>query len=639
MSSSDELVKSTSQFGLFRLQRFLPFFSTQLLGAFNDNVYKNALVALIAFAATRSGAMDDALLINLCAGLFILPFFLFSALCGQIADKVEKSQLIRKIKLAEIVIMSCGVVALTLDSLPLMIGVLFLMGTQSAFFGPVKYAILPQHLKESELTGGNGMVELGTFLAILVGTIAGTQLIAKAAPGNVVPVSVVLIVIAILGYIASRAIPTAEAGDSTIKLSFNPVTETWKLVRGTAGHRVIFQSILAISWFWFLGASYLAQFPIFARDVLGGSVDLFTTLLATFSIGIAAGSALCERLSHGRVEIGLVPFGAIGLSLFGLDLVFATSAYTSVNLQAAEISVLGFLHSTGSFRVLIDIFLIGLFGGFYIVPLYALIQKTSSPDRLSRTIACNNILNALFMVFSAVVALILLGFGLSIVQLFLCMAIANALVALYIFRQVPEFFMRFLIWLLIHTLYRVSKRGLENIPEKGAAIIAPNHVSFVDALILSGCIKRPVRFVMYYKIFQIPVLNFIFRTAKAIPIAGQKENNELYLEAFEKMNVALQAGELLCIFPEGQITHDGQLNEFRPGILRVLEKTPVPVIPVALQGLWGSVFSRKGGRALFKLPGRLFARITVNVGESMSPHDLEPDALQSRVQQLRGDRL
>lgn len=631
--------ESSSQFGLLRLRRFGPFFCTQLLGAFNDNVYKNALVALIAFAAVRTDGLDDALLINVCAGLFILPFFLFSAFCGQLADKVEKSWLIRQIKLAEIGVMCCGVAALYLDNLVLLIGVLFLMGTQSAFFGPVKYAILTQHLDESELTGGNGMVELGTFLAILLGTIAGTQLISKASDGSVFPVSVVLIVIALAGYFASRAIPNATAGDPELSLSFNPFTQTAKLLSSTAKHRVIFQSILAISWFWFMGATYLAQFPVYARDVLGGSVDVFTTLLATFSIGIAAGSLLCERLSHGRVEIGLVPFGAIGLTLFGLDLVLATPSSPISSIAGEIVGVSGFIYAPGAWRILADIFFIGLFGGLYIVPLYALIQKTSAPERLSRAIACNNIVNAFFMVLSAIAALVLLSLGFSVVQLFLCMAVANALVAFYIFRQVPEFFMRFLIWLLIHSCYRVAPKGMENIPEHGAAIITPNHVSFVDALILSGCIKRPVRFVMYYKIYRIPLLHFIFKTAGAIPIAGQKEDKALYERAFEKMDAALKAGELLCIFPEGQITRDGQLNDFRPGILRVLEQTPVPIIPIALQGLWGSLFSRKGGRAFVKIPRRVFASITVNVGKPIAPDQLRLDALHESVRQLRGTRL
>lgn len=635
MSQSPQTGQSQpSQFELLRQRRFAPFFLTQLLGAFNDNVYKNALVALIAFAAVRSSTMNDGLMINLAAGLFILPFFLFSALCGQIADKYEKSVLIRRIKLAEILIMGCGVVAFYLNSVPLLIGILFLMGVQSTFFGPIKYGILPQHLHESELTGGNGLVELGTFLAILLGTIAGTQLIAKADSGSVLPVSIVLMLVAIAGYVASRAIPESPANDPSLVIRFNPFTETFKLVRDTARHRVIFQSILAISWFWFMGATYLAQFPVYARDVLGGSVDVFTVLLSSFSIGIAAGSVLCERLSHGRVEIGLVPFGALGITLFGLDLVFATPSVA----MGTGLGVGAFLLADGAWRVLFDIFMIGLFGGFYIVPLYALIQQQSAPERLSRAIACNNIMNALLMVMSALVVLVLLALGASVTQIFLAMAFMNALVALYIFRQVPEFFMRFLIWLLIHTLYRVRVKGLQHIPESGAAIVVANHVSFVDALIVGGCIRRPVRFVMYHKIYALPVLNFIFRTARAIPIAGQREDKALYDRAFEEMQGALAAGDLLCIFPEGEITRDGEMNPFKPGILRVLEAQPAPVIPMALQGLWGSLFSRKGGPAFFKLPRRLFARIGLNMGAPLSPDTLSLEALQNSVTQLRGDR-
>lgn len=625
--------QNPSQFSLLKQRRFAPYFVTQLLGAFNDNVYKNALIALIAFAAVRSSTVNDGLLINLSAGLFILPFFLFSALCGQVADKYEKSTLIRRIKLAEIGIMLIGVVAFYLNSVPLLIGVLFLMGTQSAFFGPIKYGILPQHLRESELTGGNGLVELGTFLAILLGTIAGTQLIAKAPEGNILPIAVVLLGVAVIGYLTSRAIPEAAASDPELTIRFNPLSETIKLLNSTRRHRVIFQSILAISWFWFMGATYLAQFPVFARDVLGGSVDVFTVLLGTFSLGIAAGSILCERLSHGRVEIGLVPFGAMGITLFGLDLVFATPAEP----LGVELEVAAFVIADGAWRVMLDVFLIGLFGGFYIVPLYALIQKTSAPERLSRAIACNNIMNALFMVLSAVVVLVLLSIGLSISQLFLFIALMNALVALYVFRQVPEFFMSFLIWLLIHSLYRVRKFGMHNIPETGAAIIAPNHVSFVDALILGGCIRRPVRFVMYHKIYKLPVLNFIFRTAKAIPIAGQREDKKLYDQAFARMHAALDAGDLLCIFPEGEITRDGELNPFKPGIIRLLDDSPVPVIPVALQGLWGSLFSRKGGPAFLKMPRRIFARIGLQVGASIPADAVTLDKLQAKVQALRGD--
>jgi len=553
-------MSQTSQFALLKERRFAPFFSTQLLGAFNDNLFKNALVALLSFGALQLSADEAGSLIAMAAGLFILPFFLFSAFSGQIADKYEKSMLIRRIKLAEIGIMCLGAIAFWIGSVPMLMGILFLMGVQSAFFGPIKYGILPQHLHESELIGGNGVVELGTFMAILLGTIIGTQLIIKAPDGTVVLICIAIIVVAIVGYLSSRNIPAAPAADPSLNVRFNPATETWKLVKYTKRHR------------------------IYARDVLGGNGDVYTLLLAVFSIGIGCGSALCERLSGGKVEIGLVPLGALGITLFGLDLFFATP-------QAPFGSGVGFVEFLGQFaawRVLIDVMLIGLFGGFYIVPLYALIQKSSAPDRLSRAIACNNVMNALFMVMSALIVGVLLNVGVSITTMFLCIAIGNALVAAYIFRLVPEFLMRFLIWMLMHTAYKVNNVGLDNIPEKGAAILASNHVSFVDALLIGGSCRRPVRFVMYYKIYQIPVMNFIFRTAGAIPIAGRRENEAMYHSAFEKMHEVIRNEELLCIFPEGQITHDGQMNPFKPGIMQVLDKTPAPVVPIALQGLWGS---------------------------------------------------
>jgi len=625
-----------NQFGLLRTRRFAPYFVVQVLGAFNDNLYKNALVALIAFipATLANSDLNQGLLINLCAGVFILPFFLFSSIAGQMADKFDKAELIRKVKICEILIMSFAAVALLLNSLPLMVLVLFLMGTQSAFFGPVKYGILPQHLKESELVGGNGLVELGTFLAILVGTIVGTQLILKTG-GQAAPLIIAILSIAAIGYMASRKIPSAPAGEPDLKVSYNIFSETARLIRYTKKNRVIFQSILGISWFWFMGATYLAQFPIYASDVLGGSGDVFTLLLAVFSIGIALGSALCEKLSGGLVEIGLVPFGVMGITLFGLDLYFATPD----NPLGTDLGVVEFVSAPGAWRVLMDIALIGLFGGFYIVPLYALIQQRSRPNKLSRAIACNSVMNAFFMVMSAVVAGVMIHFGFSIAQMFLAMAIMNAVVAMYLFKLVPEFLMRFLIWLLICVMYRIKKTGMNNIPEEGAVVVTANHVSFVDALIVGGCIRRPVRFVMYYKIFKIPVLNFIFRTARAIPIAGAKEDPDMFNSAFEQMQAAINNGDVLCIFPEGQITHDGQMNPFKRGVIKLIETTPAPVIPMALQGLWGSLFSRKDGPAFGKLPRRFKAKIGLVVGEPIPPDEVTLELLEQKTLSLRGDRL
>ncbi len=485
------------------------------------------------------------------------------------------------------------------------------------------------------MIGGNGMVEMGTFLAILAGTIAGTQLIAYGGELAMTLAIVAVILVAIAGYFCSRGIPSAPASDPTLKLNFNTPAETLRLIRYTKKHRVIFQSILGISWFWLLGALYLAQFPFYATFVLGGSINVFTLLLALFSIGIAVGSMLCERLSDQKVEIGLVPFGAIGLTIFGLDLYFATPD----GPLGSELGVFAFLASEGAIRLTIDILLIGLFGGFYIVPLYALIQQRSRADRLSRAIACNNILNAFFMVLSAVLALVMIKIGFSIPQIFLAAAIMNALVAAYIFTLVPEFLMRFVTWLLIHTIYRVHKSGLEKIPDEGAVVLASNHVSFVDPLIIGGCVRRPVRFVMYYKIYQIPLLHFVFKTARAIPIAGRKEDPEMFEQAFVQMEKAIEDGDVLCIFPEGQITATGEFNPFRPGIERLLEARPAPVIPVALQGLWGSMFSRKGGRAFFKLPRKLFARIGLVLGDPIPAAQAKADVLEKKVLELRGSRL
>lgn len=630
-----------SQFGLLRQRRFLPYFITQILGAFNDNVYKNAMVALIAFtgiAASADSAAQSTILINLAAGLFIMPFFLFSAIAGNVADKYEKSFLIRRIKIIEVFIMLIGVVGFASGNLPLQFLVLFLMGVQSTFFGPIKYGILPQHLSLRELVGGNGLVELGTFLAILLGTIAGTQGIVLAANGNTWPISILIVAVAIAGYLSSRSIPHSAPNDPDLEITKHWLRDNVTLVKYTYKNRVIFQSILGISWFWFMGASYLAQFPVFASDVLGAGQgaaggNLFTVLLALFSIGIGVGSALCERLSNGRVELGLVPLGAFGLTIFGACLYFATPAEPlGVGLTIKE-----FLSLSNGRSIVYSVLGIGLFGGFYIVPLYAVIQVRSRPDRLARAIACNNILNAVFMVTSALFAAVLTSLGVSIAGLFLTLAILNTIVATYIFRQVPEFLMRFLVWILIHTVYRVKVKNLERIPDTGSVILVANHVSFVDAMILGGCVYRPIRFVMYYKIYNFPILNFIFRTARAIPIAGRKEDEAMYNRAFDEMCAAVDEGDLLCIFPEGQITRDGEMNDFRSGVMTLLEDRPVPVIPIALRGLWDTLFSRKGGRAFFKLPRYLFGRVEVVVGHEVAPEHVTMAGLQADVQTLRGD--
>ncbi|WP_040262418.1 MFS transporter [Pseudomonas massiliensis] len=620
----------SSQFKLLRTRRFLPFFITQALGAFNDNVFKQSLILAILYKLSIEG--DRTFWINLCALLFILPFFLFSALAGQLGERFDKHRLIRAVKLAEILIMGVAAAGFLTSHLPVLLVALFAMGTHSAVFGPVKYSILPQALQRQELLGGNGLVEMGTFLAILGGTIGAGMLMAETlyAPS----VAVAMVTVAVLGYLASRFIPPAPAAAPHTRIRWNIPAQTLHTLRlGLGQPKAVSRSLLGNSWFWFVGAIYLTQIPSYAKTWLHGDETAVTLVLTTFSVGIALGSVLCERLSGRQVEIGLVPFGSFGLTLFGL-LWWWHSGQVATPVEAGY-GWLELLGQPGVWPVLVDILGLGIFGGFYIVPLYALIQARTPAHERAQVIAANNILNALFMVISAVVAVGLLsGAGLSIPQLFLVVSLMNVAVNAYIFKIVPEFSVRFLVWLLSHSMYRVRHRGLEHIPEEGPGLLMCNHVSFVDALILAGAIRRPVRFVMYYRIYNLPVLNFFFRTVGAIPIAGRSEDLLIYERAFRDIAGYLAVGELVCVFPEGKLTRDGEIDAFKSGITTILQQTPVPVIPMALRGLWGSFFSRAPHKGLFK---RFWSRVEVAAGPSVGPDEHTPGVLRERVQALRGD--
>ncbi|MDD0985706.1 MFS transporter [Pseudomonas shahriarae] len=617
-----------SQFTLLRKRRFLPFFITQSLGAFNDNIFKQSLILAILYKLTIEG--DRSIWVNLCALLFILPFFLFSALAGQFGEKFNKDALIRAIKLGEIVIMAVGAVGFMTNHLELMLLALFAMGTHSALFGPVKYSIMPQALREEELVGGNGLVEMGTFLAILAGTIGAGVMMSSAQYAPVV--STAIVAIAVLGYLASRGIPRAAASSPEMRLDWNIFSQSWATLRlGLGQTPAVSRSIVGNSWFWFVGAIYLTQIPAYAKEWLYGDETVVTLILTVFSVGIALGSMLCEKLSGRKVEIGLVPFGSFGLTVFGLLLWWHSGGFPQ-NVQANDwLAVLGYGQA---WWVLADIIGLGVFGGFYIVPLYALIQSRTAENERARVIAANNILNALFMVVSAIVTIVLLSVAkLSIPELFLVVSLLNIAVNTYIFRIVPEFTMRFMIWLLGHSMYRVQHRDLQHIPDEGAALLVCNHVSFVDALLIGGAVRRPIRFVMYYKIYRLPVLNFIFRTAGTIPIAGRHEDLQIYEKAFQRISQYLKDGELVCIFPEGKLTADGEMNEFKSGVTRILEETPVPVIPMALQGLWGSFFSRDPNKGIFH---RIWSRVTLVAGPPLAVEQATPQALQEQVGALRG---
>ncbi|MCB2016347.1 MAG: MFS transporter [Hydrogenophaga sp.] len=628
----------SNQFALLTQRRFAPFFWVQFLGAGNDNVFKFAFTVLVTYQlqvqwlpASMAGLVIGA--------LFILPFLLFSATSGQLADKFPKERLIRFVKNLEIGIMLLTGWGFLQQNVAVLLACVFLMGLHSTLFGPVKFAYLPQHLTERELTGGNGMVEMGTFVAILLGNVAGGLLIALPLVGGSY-VAAACLLLALLGRVLAQAVPVSPATDPALRINWNPVSETWRNLKLAHGNIVVFRSLLGISWMWFFGAVFLANFPAFARDTLHGNEQVASLLLVVFSIGIGAGALLCEVLSRRHVEIGLVPMGAIGMTVFSVDLYFASRGLppSTVSLSLGQ-----FLSEPAHWRVLADLALLSLFAGIYSVPMYALIQMCSLPTHRARIIAANNILNALFMIASSLLAGALLSAGFTISELFLTIGLANAVVAAYIFLLVPEYLLRFIAWVASRFVYRFKVSGDLSIPTEGAAVLVCNHVSFVDAVLLMAASPRPIRFVMDHRIFKVPVLGWLFKLAKAIPVAPRQEDPAVYDAAFREAAKVLREGDLLGIFPEGAITRDGALQPFKGGIMKILELAkseggpPVTVIPMALTNLWGSYFSRielSGGQptAMVKPFRRgLFNRVGLNVGEPLPGDVVTPESLRTRV--------
>jgi 1-acyl-sn-glycerol-3-phosphate acyltransferase len=624
-----------NQFALLRQRRFAPFFWTQFAGAANDNIFKFAFTVMVTYQLSLSW-MPPSLAGLVIGALFILPFLLFSATAGQLTDKYEKTRIIRLVKNLEVAIMLIAAWGFVQASVPVLLACTFLMGLHSTLFGPVKFAYLPQALNERELTGGNGMIEMGTFVAILAGNIVGGVLVAIPGLGASY-VAMVCVAAAVLGRLVAQFIPVAPASDPGLQINWNPITETWKNLKLAHGNTLVFRSLLGISWMWFFGAVFLSQFPSFAKDVLHGSSNVASLLLVVFSVGIATGSLMCEILSRRHVEVGLVPLGAIGMSLFALDLYFASRGLP----QSPELSVGQFVAISAHWRVMADLFLLSLFAGLYSVPMHALIQLRSMPTHRARIIAANNILNALFMIASSLMVGALLGAGFTIPQVFLFTALANAVVAAYIFLLVPEYFLRFVAWVASRCVYRFKVRGDEYIPTAGAAILACNHVSFVDAVLLMAASPRPIVFVMDHRIFKFPVLGWFFKLAKAIPIAPKKEDPAHYEAAFEAAGKVLRAGDLLAIFPEGGITRDGELQAFKGGIMKILEQAKQhgvepPVIPMALTNLWGSYFSRieQGGAMVRPFRRGVFNRVGLAVGAPMAANVVTPEGLHTKVQAL-----
>lgn len=637
MSQAIDAHAHPNQFALLKQRRFAPFFWTQFLGAGNDNLFKFALTVMVTYQLQVDWL--PASLAGLVIGaVFIFPFVITSATSGQLTDKYDKTKMIRFVKNLEIVIMLLAAYGFIASNPVVLLFCVFLMGVHSTLFGPVKFAYLPQVLNEREITGGNGMVEMGTFVAILLGSLAGGLLVALPEVGHLY-IAVACVAVALLGRLSAQFVPPSPATDPDLVINWNPISETLRNLKLARTNIVVFRSLLGISWMWFFGAVFLGQFPSFAKEVLHGDSNVASLLLVVFSVGIGVGSLMCEMLSKRHVEIGLVPLGAIGMSIFAIDLYFASRALPS----SSEMDVAAFVAQAKHWRVMVDLGLLALFAGLYSVPMYALIQLRSPASHRARIIAANNILNALFMIASSILAGAMLALGASVPQIFLAVGIANIMVAGYIFLLVPEYLLRFVAWVASRLIYRFIVRGDEHIPVQGAAVLTCNHVSYVDAVLLMAASTRPIYFVMDHRIFKLPLIGGLFKLAKAIPIAPRSEDPVAYEAAFEAAAKVLREGDLLAIFPEGGITKDGTLQPFKGGIMKILENAhrdgvTTPVIPMALTNLWGSFFSRieKDGAMVRPFRRGMFSRVGLNVGEALQPEKVQPEILHARVAKLAG---
>lgn len=614
---------------IFKDRRFWPLFWTQFLGAMNDNFFKNALVMLITYKSISLMGLSSASVVAMAGGVFIFPFFLFSATAGQIADRYEKATVIRYTKISEFLIMFVAALGFYFDSYQMLMFVLFCMGAQSAFFGPLKYGILPNLLKTEELVTGNAFVGGGTFLAILIGTIFGG--LATTIEGASVVIGIGILLVSFIGILTSKKVINVNNADESIKVDYTFIKPTIDIIKLTAKNKKVFYSVLGISWFWFLGAAILSVLPGLVKDYFYGDQSVGTLFLATFTIGMGLGSFFCNKLSFKRVEVGMVPLAALFMGIFLFDMYLVGDSWQGASKEL--LSITGYLAEENSIRALIDLLLVSAFGGMFIIPQFAYIQHETPENEVSRIIAGNNIWNTIFMVVAAVLIMVMDSMGMTIPKILGIFAFVNIIFSFIIYYFVySEEALRFLGWIIAKVLYKVEVKGRENMPQDGPYVIASNHVSFVDWILVMSVCPRPVRFVIDHTYYNAPMGPFWFDQARLIPIATRRESPEVLATAYEEMSKALEENHILGIFPEGYLTRNGKMRAFQPGLTKIIRRNPVPVIPLAIDGLWGSFFSHSGKGPLKGLPS-IFKRrkVKLTIGEPMLPDQLDMKILETKI--------
>lgn len=597
--------------------RFRGMFWAQFFGALNDNVFKNALVILVLYHGWTVGNLPANEFAVMAGIVFIAPFLLFSAWGGQLADRMSKDTLVRILKNAEIAIALLALAGLLTGQSPVLLVALFGFATHSALFGPVKYAILPDLLEPEELLSGNAVVESGTSLAILLGTMIG-GILAAYSPASV---AVAVLAIALAGRIAAIFIPSVRPqGESFNRSWWSANREALSLTWQTTP---MLLTVLGVSWFWLFGAVCLTLLPIYSREVLNGTEGVTTLLLAAFSVGVGIGSQLCEKLSAGRMELGWVPLGSLGMTVFCLDL--GLQDFSS----SAQLGPWELLHSLAALRIVFDLAGIAVSSGLFIVPLYTFIQKRSADETRSRLVAGNSLWNSVFIIAGTAAVFVAVEQQVTLPKIFVSLAILNTLVAVAAYRKLPEFVLRLYVVLICKVFYSLKVKNSKNVPQEGPCVIVANHVTLVDWLFLASGTDRPVRFVMIHTYYNLPIVHYLFKDGGAIPIGSGRSHPELLKQAFESIHQALLNDEMVIIFPEGKLTSDGQVDDFKRGIEKILERDPVPVLPMGLKGLWGTRWSKAKGRRFHFRPS-----IELVVGEVSPPEGLTAEILRDRVLEL-----
>lgn len=611
--------------GLVFSRKFLPIFLAQFGGALNDNLFKSALLVVIAFQLTEAPA-QAATTSNLAAILFILPFFFLSYIAGQLADRSNKARMIQKNKIAEIIIAVLCPLAFWSESLVFLIFVLALLGAQSAMFGPNKYAVLPQLMQGRDLVRANAHIAVGTFVAILSGTIIGALLLQTNQ--SWVWIGLTMLSIAFSGFFAAKQIPETEIGEPDLKIDWNLLTQIRKLIRLARKNRTIWLTILGLSWFWFGGTAYLTQMPALVRFIGGGDESVVTLFLVLFIFGIGVGCGLSAWLSSHKPDLGIVPCALLGLCICGIDFAIIPLHESGSLLSASE-----FTSSSRGIHISIDIFLVGLFGGAFSIPLYTELQYQSRRENRARMIALSNMINAVAMVVSGLLAIFLMGIlTIGLTGFLIIIALLNGVAALVFFRKLMVETFRFIAFVLSRCLYRIKIQGMNNVPKTGAALLVCNHISYLDPVIIFGASRRPIRFLMDYEIYSLPGLNWVFRGAGAIPLCSPLENRNVYQSAINEAVSALNNDELVMIFPEGRLSRDGGTGSFKRGLEKILEAhTEAPVYPMAIRGLWGSYFSHGNGPALRSMPKLPWYRVSILVGKKIEPEDASAENLREEV--------